>query len=153
MWVPPEVKDPVLLHEPTRKSVGIFGAVCAGDGRLVVQREQVFNAATFLSFLRRLARHRRPGRRIKLILDNVRYHHAALLRPWLRQHRDIISLDFLPPYSPELNSQERVWKITRHTVTHNQHFPQLEAMAAAVFGQFDLWRSSNETLRRLCAIT
>jgi hypothetical protein len=27
MWIPPEIKDPVLLHAPTRKSVGYFGAV------------------------------------------------------------------------------------------------------------------------------
>jgi hypothetical protein len=27
MWIPPEVKEPVLLHAPTRKSVGYFGAV------------------------------------------------------------------------------------------------------------------------------
>jgi hypothetical protein len=30
MWIPPEIKDPVLLHAPTRKSVGHFGAVLAG---------------------------------------------------------------------------------------------------------------------------
>jgi hypothetical protein len=27
MWIPPEIKDPVLLHAPTRKIVGYFGAV------------------------------------------------------------------------------------------------------------------------------
>jgi hypothetical protein len=27
MWIAPEIKDPVLLHHPTRKSVGYFGAV------------------------------------------------------------------------------------------------------------------------------
>src|ERR1700741_2268863 len=31
MWVPPEIKDPVLFHEPTRKSVGYFGAVRLRD--------------------------------------------------------------------------------------------------------------------------
>jgi hypothetical protein len=27
MWVPPETKDPVLLHHPSRHSVGYYGAV------------------------------------------------------------------------------------------------------------------------------
>ena len=31
MWIPPEIKDPVLLHAPTRKSVGYFGAVRLRD--------------------------------------------------------------------------------------------------------------------------
>jgi len=32
MWIPPEIKDPVLLHAPTRKSVGISGRALAGWG-------------------------------------------------------------------------------------------------------------------------
>ncbi len=52
MWVPPEVKDPILLHHPTRKSVGYFGAVRLRDGKFVFRREQgKFNAETFLDFL------------------------------------------------------------------------------------------------------
>ena len=32
MWVPPEIKDPVVYHHPTRKSVGYFAAVRLRDG-------------------------------------------------------------------------------------------------------------------------
>jgi hypothetical protein len=35
MWVAPEIKDPVLLHAPTRKKVGYFGAVRLRDGRFL----------------------------------------------------------------------------------------------------------------------
>src|SRR5258707_696892 len=35
MWIPPEVKDPVLQHHPTRKSVGYFGAVRLRDGKFI----------------------------------------------------------------------------------------------------------------------
>lgn len=40
MWVPPEIKDPVLQHHPTRKSVGYFGAVRLRDGKFLFAREQ-----------------------------------------------------------------------------------------------------------------
>jgi hypothetical protein len=40
MWVPPEVKEPVLLHAPTGKSVGYFGAVRLRDGRFIYAREE-----------------------------------------------------------------------------------------------------------------
>jgi hypothetical protein len=33
MWVPPETQDPILLHHPTRRSVGYFGAVRLRDGK------------------------------------------------------------------------------------------------------------------------
>ncbi len=55
MWVPPEVRDPVSLHHPTRKQVGYFGAVRLSDGRFHYQRESGrFNARTCWDFLRSL---------------------------------------------------------------------------------------------------
>ena len=54
MWVAPEEKDPVLLHEPTHRSVGYFGGVRLRDGKFVYRREEYkFNAETFLSFLKK----------------------------------------------------------------------------------------------------
>lgn len=100
MWVPPEETDPVLLHAPTRKSVALFGAVNLRTGQLVTQFCSPFNAITFGTFLRTLLRHRRPTRRLVLVLDNARYHHATLLRPYLTEKRHLLSLSFLPPYSP-----------------------------------------------------
>ena len=38
MWVPPEEIDPLLLHEPTRKSIASFGAERPNDGLLITQR-------------------------------------------------------------------------------------------------------------------
>jgi hypothetical protein len=49
MWIPPEPKHPILLHHPTRKSVGYFGAVRLRDGQFVYQRElNKFDGPTFL---------------------------------------------------------------------------------------------------------
>ncbi len=72
MWVPPEVKDPILLHHPGRKSVGYFGAVRLRDGKFLFQREQdSFNGETFHSFLKLLrVRASRSRRRIVVITDN-----------------------------------------------------------------------------------
>ena len=61
-------------------------------------------------------------------------------------------LDYLPPYSPELNPIERVWKLTRRLCVHNRYFQELKEVVSAVENQFQPWRGPNETLRRLCAI-
>jgi hypothetical protein len=42
MWVPPEIKEPVLRHHPTRKSVGYFGAVRIRDGKFVYHYSRLF---------------------------------------------------------------------------------------------------------------
>jgi hypothetical protein len=55
MWIAPETTDPVVLHQPTRKCVGYFGAVRLRDGKFVYRREDhKFNAETFLDFLKQL---------------------------------------------------------------------------------------------------
>jgi len=155
MWVPPEVADPVLLHHPTRKSVGYFGAVRLRDGRLVFRREdESFNAQTFFAFLRELRRVAvRSGRPVMIILDNAKYHHGSLHRDWRERNVEEFRLDFLPPYSPDLNPIERVWKLTRRLCLHNRYFETLDSVASAVEEQFLQWASRNETLRCLCAIT
>src|SRR5271157_1257369 len=82
MGVPPETKDPVLLHQPTRKSVGYYEAVRLRDGRFFFRPETgKFNALTCWEFLKELrAISTRAKRRVVVITDNAKYHHARLHR-------------------------------------------------------------------------
>ena len=110
MWIPPETKDPVLLHAPTRRGVGYFGAVRLRDGRFYYCREaDKFNGLTFFAFLQGLRRTSiRSGRPVVVITDNAKYHHARLHKPWREEHAEDFALDYLPPYSPALNPIEKI---------------------------------------------
>jgi transposase len=154
MWIPPEIRDPVLLHPPTRKSLGYYGAVRLRDGRFFFRRETgKFNALSCWEFLKGLcATSTRTQRQVVVIADNARYHHARLHRDWRQREAKRFSLDFLPPYSPELNPAERIWKLTRRLCVHNRYFPSLTDVALAVEPEFVNWTKPNNTLRRLCAI-
>jgi hypothetical protein len=51
--VPPESKDPIVYHHPTRKSIGYFAAVRLRDGELLFHREtERFNGKSFWEFLK-----------------------------------------------------------------------------------------------------
>lgn len=152
--MPPEVRDPVCRHAPTRKLVSYFGAVRIGDGRLVTSKpEGRFDAQTCWSFLRRLRRSsRRRGRRVFVIIDNARYHHASLHAEWRRLQEPGFVLLFLPPYSPNLNPIERVWKLLRKLWLHNRYFPTLAELIQIVDRQFTAWARPNSALRKLCSI-
>ena len=152
-WFPKDEKDPIVQHAPTRKKVGIIGAVKADDGTLVVCEENKFNAQTIEAFFSELVKHREFGKTMVVVLDNARFHHAKALYSWLEKHSENFSLGFLPPYSPELNHIERVWKLLRRLCTHNQYFEQLEDLRQAVFSKIIEWASPNENLAQLCAIT
>ena len=154
MWVPPETQDPILLHHPGRKSVGYFGAVRLRDGKFVSHRQTGrFNGESFYVFLKRLRRiTARSPSPVVVLADNASYHHAKLHQPWGERASQRFALDYLPPYSPDLNPIERVWKLTRRTCVHNRYFPKLEEVINAVDELFSTWAKGNDTLRRLCAI-
>ena len=45
-------------------------------------------------------------KKVFLILDNLRVHHAKAVTAWLEEHKAQIELFYLPPYSPEYNPDE-----------------------------------------------
>jgi len=155
MWVPPEEKDPVLLHHPTRKAVGYFGAVRLRDGKFVPLREsEKFDAQSTWTFLRKVRQaSRRSGRRVVMIIDNAKYHHARLHQPWREAQGADFQLAFLPPYSPDLNPIERVWKLVRRLCLHNRYFPELDLVVQAIEEQFRRWAGGSSALVRLCSVT
>lgn len=147
-WAP-KGKQPRVVSASTRQKVGFFGAVNLKRGQLLTRQSAVFNAETFHQFLLLLLS--LTEARILLILDNARYHHAKILQPFFVEHQGRLERAFLPPYSPELNPAERVWRITRRKMTHNRYFPAIEDLTTAVTDQFAQWDQPNESLRILCS--
>jgi hypothetical protein len=154
MWVPWEEEDPVLWHYPGRKSVGYYGAVRLRDGKSLFRQEPgMFDGATFWAFLQQLElASQAVGRRVIVITDNAKYHHAKLHLGWREEHQVRFALDFLPPYSPELNPVERVWKRTRRNCLHNRYFPELAMVVEKVEEQFAKWAEPNAELASICRL-
>ena len=155
MWVPAEAKSPELRHFPGRKSVGYFGAVRLRDGKFLYRKESgKFNAQSFWEFMMQMEGNCAcPGKKIVVITDNAKYHHAKLHKEWREQNTGSYDPDYLPPYSPDLNPIERVWKLTRRNRLHNRYFHTLKAIEETVENLFDSWQDGSATLARLCAIT
>jgi transposase len=123
-----------------RKTAHLFGAISLEERpRFRYQFAPVFNGATFLDFLKHLVR--RSRRKIFLIIDNGPCHNLdADGKAWLTANRHRIELFRLPPYSPELNPIEGVWKETKKRTTHNRFFRTTEERDAAListFAEFD----------------
>ena len=66
--------------------------------------EGALNAQILIDFMKRLIRD--AGRKVYLILDNLRVHHSKLVKAWLAEHKHEIEVFYLPSYSPELNPDE-----------------------------------------------
>ena len=66
--------------------------------------KEMMNAQRFIPSLRRVIND--AGRNIILILDNLRVHHAKLVKEWVGEREDQIELHYLPSCNPDFNPDE-----------------------------------------------
>jgi transposase len=112
---------PLVPITGQRKSVKIFGCIEVYSGRFIYQRDDVFNANTYLSFLDKIAKSYYP-RHVQYVQDNASYHKKQEVWDWFRDNRRWFEVYNLPPYSPEYNAAEPIWHHTRVNATHNKTF-------------------------------
>lgn len=130
-----------------RKTAHIYGTVTLEPRPFFVyQFAEKFNAATFLAFLKFLVRRCRR-RKVFLIIDNGPCHNLdADGKAWLANHRHRIELHRLPPYSPELNAIEGVWKVTKKTTTHNRFYRTVGERDAALRDRFEIFNANPDLI-------
>jgi transposase len=68
--------------------------------------DDAFNADMLIEFLASLIEE--AGKKVFLILDNLRVHHSKIVKAWVAERIDQIELFYLPSYSPQLNPEERL---------------------------------------------
>ena len=146
-WYPPEDRDPFVFQEPGRKGISVFGALSINDGKLFTKITEKYNSMTFLEFLC-IVHGKFPNSMV--VLDNALYHHASVVTEFA--FLTGMDLLFLPPYSPELNPIERVWKLVRKHATHNRYFEMLSNLSGALRNEFNRYIRPNEELKKLCVI-
>lgn len=100
----PKGKTPVLEHSTKRYRINMISALDnRGKVRFMLYKESM-TARVLLRFFKRLIKD--VKRKVFVILDNLRVHHAKLVRQWAARHCDAIELYYLPAYSPDLNPDE-----------------------------------------------
>jgi transposase len=125
-----------------RKRYHVLGALNAVTHRMVrVTNHSYINALSVCELLVELASSadRRP---ITVVLDNARYQRCALVRETAEELG--IELLFLPPYSPNLNLIERVWKFVKKQSLASYSLATYEAFTAAIDGCLDQLHSKHK---------
>lgn len=100
----PKGKTPVLRHKGKAESVNMISTVTnLGKLRFMIY-DGSFNAQVFIKFLGKLVRS--SPKKVHLIVDNLRVHHAKIVKEWVAKRPNQIELHYLPSYSPDLNPDE-----------------------------------------------
>ena len=112
-------------------SIWAFSAACLvrwnRDSWVVIVTVKVL-----LRFFKRLIKDAK--RKVFMILDNLRVHHAHLVRDWLALHRDEIEVYYLPSYSPEMNPDECLNGDLKHRIRSAAPARNLKQLEKTVVG-------------------
>jgi transposase len=112
--------DKYIKSNTGRSRINLNGAINLANKKAVVLEELTVNSSSTVRLLNEIKRKQKLGR-VYVILDNARYHHSREVGRWLLHHPRF-KLKFLPPYSPNLNPIERLWKLYHTKITNNQYF-------------------------------
>ncbi|MDR1375654.1 MAG: IS630 family transposase, partial [Holosporaceae bacterium] len=115
-WIRTGVEK-LIKTSGSRTRLNIIGAINLKDMEVKVMRFQTVNSDSIVEFFDFL-KERYPGK-IHIILDRSGYHTSAKMLKAAKE-RDIV-LHFLPPYSPNLNPIERLWKVMNEYVRNNRY--------------------------------
>ena len=135
IWFPSGEKPKGAFFWSSKKLL-IFGALTSSH-RFFYEFYDSQNSLTFRHFLRQVIRRLSRKKKYVFILDNVAFHKTQPVRNLLNEYSSFISIEYLPPYSPELNPIETNWKVTKNAVTKSQYFPNINAMQEALE---DFWK-------------
>lgn len=120
-------------------------------GQMTVTFHARGNYKTFKKHLKKVLWVYRRHSKIIMVVDNVRFHHAKLLKKW-RFKNPKLELVYLPPYSPELNPIERAWWYIRKKMTHNRHVQSMDQRLIAFWRIFSHFQQPNSELLKVFEI-
>lgn len=117
IWLP-KGEFPKIDVASNRKIRCIYGALDIKYGREYAFKKDRANSESSCDFLDQLGILHK-GHKIVLIWDNASWHKSEEIKDFLRKTKHNFHLINFPPYAPDLNPQEHVWKAGRNNVTHN----------------------------------
>lgn len=118
-WLP-KGEDTKLKSNTGRQRANINGALDAETHEVFVQEHFTLNAETTIKFFKFLESKNQNAKTIFLVLDNAGYYKGEKIKEFLKSSK--IKLLFLPPYAPNLNLIERLWKFFKKKVLYNQYY-------------------------------
>ena len=115
----------------SNKKVNLFGALIDGK-KLYYEWYDNLNAHYFIEFMKRFVATLDKNKKYVFVFDNAPAHKAKISQKHLESLGKNIFIEFMPPYSPQLNCIETAWKIIRYNVTNSNWFNTIENLKEGI---------------------
>lgn len=140
-------KDAVIKTNTGRRRINLNGALNTDTLSVVIRSDTSINAQSTIELFKTLEATHPEADTIYVTLDNARYYRSRLVQSYLESSK--IQCLFLPPYSPNLNLIERLWKYMKKVVLRNRYYEKFEEFRAAIFHFFSNIKSHSNKLKTL----
>lgn len=117
-----------------RERLNLSGAIDVVSHNILIQEDQTLNAASTILFFQKIEEAYPCKQKVHVFCDNASYYRNKRVKQFLSTSK--IVLHFLPPYSPNLNPIERLWKWMKERVIYNTYYEHFEDFKGAVIGFF-----------------
>jgi len=108
----------------------VMGGICLDGHQVVYQQTEKVTQESIQKFLKQLRKRHAGEGNVHIIWDNAGYHCSKLVQTLAKELN--IEIHYLPPYSPNLNPIERLWKIMHEHVTYNRYYAKFSDFTEAI---------------------
>ena len=142
VWAKRGSQPVVWTRSQPRPRLNLFGWVnplrgARGAGRRGLRQAERGNPVAFLAFLAPILV-AYPSQLIHLWVAHAAWHKGDVVGSFLQRHTRL-KLWYQPPYHPELNCQEPVWKRIRYEVTTDRYAPRMADLEQSIFATVAAW--------------
>ncbi len=145
-WIP-QGEEREIKTNTGRQRINLNGALNGKDHSVVVQIAETINADAMIDLFKALEEKHPLAPVIHVIADNAKYNHAIKVQEYEKTAR--VTIHFLPPYAPNLNLIERLWKFFHKKVLCNQYYEtylQFKTASLDFFKTIDQHKKELDTL-------
>ena len=140
-----------VMSNTGRRRLNIIGAINAISLEpTIILTEANCDKELILEFLKHLREEYKDKKKITVILDNARYNRAYEVQDYAKENQ--IELFYLPPYSPNLNLIERLWRFFKKKIMKNKYYKDFKEFEENVSSFFENFDKYNEELKNLLTL-
>lgn len=132
-WIFKGVRKEIPMTS-AQKRLNFIGGICLSGHRFTYHQVDWINSESICHFLLKLRKSNPSAYRIHLIWDNARPHKNNEVYTYAKKLN--IKLHYLPPYSPNLNPVERMWKLMHESVRYNKYYGKFSEFTEATLNFF-----------------
>jgi len=132
-WIAKGV-DRIIPTTASRTRMNIMGAIELSTMNVFHGEHETINGQSVTALFDQLKQAYPNAKKLHIILDQAGYHRSEALANYAEANN--IQLHFLPPYSPNLNPIERLWKVMNEEVRNNRYFKSAKEFRESIRGFF-----------------